>query len=52
MKVLNNKLFSYVAAIILALTGLFQAIDKNSLAIFPFICALFLFVRAMRMNDK
>lgn len=52
MKVLNNKFFSFVVAIILAMTGLFQAIDKNLLAIFPFICSIFLFVRVMRMNDK
>lgn len=52
MKVLNNKLLTYVVAIILALTGLFQAIDKNYLAIFPFICSLFLFVRVIRKNDK
>ncbi|WP_416825420.1 hypothetical protein [Ectobacillus polymachus] len=52
MNVFKNKLFSYVFAIILAVIAVLQAIEKNILAIFPLICAIITFVKALRMKDE
>ncbi|TCS82568.1 hypothetical protein EDD72_10858 [Tepidibacillus fermentans] len=47
----NYKIiFLYVIGIILTITALFQAIDKNYLAFFPLVCAIIFFIRAWRIK--
>lgn len=50
MKQRQNKIFSFFMAIIFTGVTVFQAIEGNYLAIFPFACALIFFIKGLRMK--